>query len=428
MSISISRFRSAIIEHLKRALPKDSARGQRVRRTFLFFDHNYRVCRNTWHGVVVGAQQWIGTLLRHAKSVYMRRRVRVVVPQRAKSLAKTILYNLNLDGRAREIVARCQRLALFKAIRRALNARSERRRLTTELAHYARVRLPQTHHYDVVCVIAFRGRHDILRLVVHELLHERESDMQVGVVLACDEPLDVSFANDLRGIYEHVGIVITDNSPLGLKWQRAVDCARLANPDFLLITGSDDITTTSFLRKNIRHMRDTSLGVIDMTGPRTWLLVDLGDGEQREASGFWTLSYHYEGHGMPLGAGRIYSREFLQRIDWVLFDVAREVHLDDMGYEKLVELGGMLYNPTLDDGYILSVKGAWSAMNSVEVILNCDTITTRPCNEQELERIRGELTAEVCDYLDRHLSAQSSKVMDRTVSVEVRDNVLAQTI
>lgn len=257
---------------------------------------------------------------------------------------------------------------------------------------YAAVPLSAAVDYAAVGVIAFQGRHAVLEIVVRELLKVNERwDRRLGVVLAASDEADINFAARLRDELGDIGIVMTPNNPLGRKWQRAVDCARVADPDFLFITGSDDVLSASFVIKNVQLMERQELGTIAMAAPRTWLLLDTTACSNEQDAVFWQISYKNSHHLMPLGAGRIYSKAFLDKVDGQIFDCALDRLLDDQGYNLVLAHSGVIYTTTLDDGFVLSVKGAWNSMNPTNVILEADSIAAGPVEAHFADWIKSEL-------------------------------------
>jgi hypothetical protein len=241
--------------------------------------------------------------------------------------------------------------------------------------------------FDCVTVIAFQGRHQALGVVVEALCDERLGTKRHGVVLACDAETDLFFCQELHERYENFSYLVVENNPLGRKWQLAVECARSLNPRYLAITGSDDLMTQSYLENNMSIMDNSRLGTIAMSGPRTWYVVSNKkylDSNQESTVVVFKLSYKNTHHLMPLGAGRIYSRGFLEANDWKVFDCNLDRLLDDQGYESCVLQNETIYNTVISDGVIVSIKGAWGAMNPLSEILKANSIVTTELSFQEL--------------------------------------------
>ena len=113
--------------------------------------------------------------------------------------------------------------------------------------------------------------------------------------------------------------------------------------------------------------------------------LDVSDVSVKNA--LYKVSYNNKSHLMPLGAGRIYSAAYLDKINWQIFDRHLEKHLDDKGYYDVINKNLIVYNPTFDDGFVLSIKGEWSAMNNFDYILKFDSINATKVLGNEKNKI-----------------------------------------
>lgn len=150
-----------------------------------------------------------------------------------------------------------------------------------------------------------------------------------------------------RHRYPDAVVLFANNSPLGAKWQYAVGHARQIDHTHIIITGSDDLLSKDFIQKAVDAK-------VDMYGLKSWYITD---GEN-----LYLFDYMPK---QPLGGGRCYSREFLEKIDYNLFDRSREKLLDDQGFEKSVGSNVRLVN----EPDILAVKGPWETMNPLQITL-----------------------------------------------------------
>lgn len=238
---------------------------------------------------------------------------------------------------------------------------------------------------NLVVAIAFSDRHEILRSVVNEVFKSENLGLDVAIVLSCTNDEDVSYAKQMQLKYKKIGIVQCDNNPLGNKWHLAVDCAQKFSPMALMITGSDDIVSASYLKNNFQHIMADKLEVFGMIAPRVWYVLDY----KREITNsvLWRVAYRNDYHHIPLGAGRIYSAKYLDRINWQIFDRNLDSLLDDKGYYHVLEEELCVYSPTLDDGMVISVKGSWVTMNSLELILAVESIASIQVTGKEKEDV-----------------------------------------
>lgn len=165
-------------------------------------------------------------------------------------------------------------------------------------------------------------------------------------------------------VYHHA------NSPLGAKWQHAVNMARTHAPDLLIIDGSDDVLLGN-TAKLVATMEDT-----DMLG---FMGFEAFDG----ANHYWL---RYKPHvKMPIGGGRVYTRALLDRMRWRLFDVHREKWLDEYGYANARRVGDGKGGPAriklVDRApglQVVALKGDWPQKNSMAKYLRGKNIDVTP--------------------------------------------------
>lgn len=110
------------------------------------------------------------------------------------------------------------------------------------------------------------------------------------------------------------------NNPLSYKWHQAVRCLKQVDFDYCILLGSDDYIDEKFLKFVDKEIKDC-----DMIG-----FLDA----YYEANGknyYWT-GYKNHREGEPVGAGKVYSKELLERIDYVLYPDFKDVGLDFMAW------------------------------------------------------------------------------------------------
>jgi hypothetical protein len=140
-----------------------------------------------------------------------------------------------------------------------------------------------------------------------------------------------------------------DIRPLGNKWQALVTIAKFLDLSHLIITGSDDLLHKDFLK----HIDPSAA----LNGVQQWYIYEP---ERKQL-------YHFEYKAKQcLGGGRVYSRAFLDSINWQLFDTTQDRLLDDMGWIKAAATGSVniIHKPL-----ILAVKGPWPCMNPLKQTL-----------------------------------------------------------
>lgn len=175
------------------------------------------------------------------------------------------------------------------------------------------------------------------------------------IVLVCSDTKEAAF----YGVeFPSIDVHITDNQPLGAKWQHGVNQARLLKPNPLIITGSDDLLGQNF----VQHVCETIDRGYEFIGFQRWHVVN--------GKTCYLFDYTPKMPDFPLGA-RAYSKRMLEAIKYRLFDVVKDKHLDDHGWNR-AKASGLKYLLTRasDMFPIYSIKGDWPVLNQFERMLN----------------------------------------------------------
>lgn len=133
---------------------------------------------------------------------------------------------------------------------------------------------------------------------------------------------------------EDYSITWAYNEPLGRKWNIGMqDVANYVSPDYVMILGSDDLISSSFL-EHIDHKINQGYELI---GIRDLYFYSLNPRRIKYGEcGYWA------GRGKLLGVGRTVHRRLLEKVDWAPWGETKNSGLD----------GSMLKNirPYLDEG------------------------------------------------------------------------------
>lgn len=207
----------------------------------------------------------------------------------------------------------------------------------------------QPKKYDVVTIIAFLGRHQMMELNIKTL---RKQTKKTGIILIGSSEEDTKWASSIAN--DDVYYLECVNKPLGLKWNVGVKYSKLFNPNAIVILGSDDLLSTNYIEYMYKHITNG----IDLVGKSDWNIVALNE--------FYEASY--KGFGL-LGAGKIISKRILDELDWSIFDIIRHYSLDSLG-TQIISKKGKHMSDNNKNVSILSVKGNFPQKNTLKSILN----------------------------------------------------------
>lgn len=172
----------------------------------------------------------------------------------------------------------------------------------------------------------------------------------MGVILVVSDKDELAV---FRQLFPDISIVHHGNHPLGLKWQSGVEIARGLKADPLIINGSDDILHPSYFAK-VQELIEAGHPFVAL---KSWYVYDLKN----------VYRFDYLPN-IPLGGGRAYSRELLEKIAFKVFDCRKDRHLDDLGYQNVLQKKVKV--KILNEPLIMSVKGSWPVMNPLNAMFN----------------------------------------------------------
>lgn len=162
----------------------------------------------------------------------------------------------------------------------------------------------------ILVITAFWRRFELLEIMLDNL-----AGLGIEVVAAGSEgAVSREIAQEHGAHYTEV-----DNQPLGQKWQHALFTARDYDPEAVMVLGSDNIVNQAIIDEWSRLLDEG------------YEYLGLYDAYQFNPE-FWTL-IHWPGYvgkreGEPIGSARCFSRAFLDRIKWRLWDTTLSSSLD----------------------------------------------------------------------------------------------------
>lgn len=217
-----------------------------------------------------------------------------------------------------------------------------------------------------VVVICTHARHEITCKNIKTLLNQTRPPRIVLVV--SDNQEFIKYSEE----FQSITVMTYPNIPLGAKWQAGVELAVKMNADPLIITGSDDILSRTFVEYACDAMKAMNL---DFIGLRS----------------YWV---HYKSQAylieykplMPIGGGRVYSRHCLRRVNNEVFNASLNRHLDDLGWKKLQGITFNKWIVTDEPGIAIhAIKGDWVMKNpfnprhpNVNIIQTADSCEILP--------------------------------------------------
>ncbi len=236
---------------------------------------------------------------------------------------------------------------------------------------------------DLTIVIAAHDRLAILEQVITQFsaIEERKPEGSIQLVICLSDRNEASLLENSIGERAWIHIILCPNKPLGNKWQQAVNYAKELNPNHLLVCGSDDVVSEDYLSQCESSFLQYS--DLDLCAPNHWHIVNLAENVYR-------VKYKNSSTKQVLGAGRMYSRFFLDEIDWRLFDRQLDSGLDHRGLATVLDRSPQKLKVIDTEYTVLSVKGDWSMLNTFRVIESSGKVSVEKLENQAAKRCMKE--------------------------------------
>jgi hypothetical protein len=184
----------------------------------------------------------------------------------------------------------------------------------------------------IITVTAMHGRHDTVAECI-----QRMPFIDKVYIYSTDE--DGKFLED-QDIY---AMAKYRNNPISYKWNMAIRTLEQIDFDAVILLGSDDYIDEAFLNYVKRTIPD-----FDMIGFKDIYF-------QHNGGLYYWSGYNNNRRGEPCGAGKVYSRKFLECIKWNLFDVARDRGLDKISWQRVNQAKAKIHVTSLKENGLMLV-------------------------------------------------------------------------
>ena len=182
-----------------------------------------------------------------------------------------------------------------------------------------------------------------------------------------DKTLIPYITTDSKGHKYKLISTITPVRALGDKVQAGVQHCRNYNPDAILMCGSDDLLSLNWTEKMLEYIKQ-----YDVIGTDHLYTLSFNPLNLMINSYKGTLRY-----GEPAGPGRVISSRVLNKLNWELYPPGLSQNLDKNSFAKLNSVNAKFYLYTGDEAKILSVKGPWEHITTLENLrtISCEQIS-----------------------------------------------------
>lgn len=170
------------------------------------------------------------------------------------------------------------------------------------------------------------------RIIVLSCMHHRHETVRfcleqmpfLPVVMIYSDDADGEFLDSIPNVMAKAKV---RNNPLSFKWNTAVRCLAQVEFDAVILLGSDDYVDRAFMQ-----FIESEISDCDMIGFKDIYFKQGND------------LYYWEGYdnkrkGEPAGAGKVYTKSFLESIGYNLFPSFNDVGLDGISWNVVKAAG-----------------------------------------------------------------------------------------
>lgn len=161
------------------------------------------------------------------------------------------------------------------------------------------------------------------------------------------------------------------DTPLGAKWQEAVNQALKLNANPLIILGSDDFLSKTYIKTVLEYLAKG----FDMVGCTSWYTYDV------KSKKLYRMRYKNINQDFPVGSGKAYSGNLIQSMNYKIFDRTKDRRLDDYGHKNALMCNARIH--LIREPEILAVKSGFGEMNPTFKYLQSPNIESILVKDQE---------------------------------------------
>lgn len=218
--------------------------------------------------------------------------------------------------------------------------------------------VPESYQPKIICVMAVYKRPAITIKTI-DLMKRQKYPLEKIIIVGSDR-IDYEVA-------ERTGVEYLqhENMPLSNKWQYGINYARQFEPDAILINGSDSWLTTNWCAetKDLLHQG------YDLIGKTQFYSCKVNPNEKIQV-----VHRTYKSRQDPVGAGRLISKDILDRLDWKWFPAGRRTGLDGTSFKNMKRRcpdAEVKYINDMQDVLVMGVKSTtWDTINPFRFVMS----------------------------------------------------------
>ena len=206
--------------------------------------------------------------------------------------------------------------------------------------------------YDFVICMAIWKRHNVLRKVIN-LINSYNLPFSIGFVLIYSRSTDFNLFPNINNVH----FFYASNMPLGSKWLSGIYSTQLFDPKMIMILGSDDMVSEEYIKEAYKCITKDN---VEFCYGNSWLTYNANNGN------LYQQSYQAKSRKI-LGAGRVFSRKLLKKVNYKIYDPILKCGLDNT-FRLLSQIKRFKSHIIQTPGVLL-YKGSWECISDLRTLL-----------------------------------------------------------
>jgi len=199
-------------------------------------------------------------------------------------------------------------------------------------------------------------RPEIFRIFAEGVNRLREEFDIVPVAVGSEKEKSMKLCREYEFLY-----LERPNKPLSKKFNEGLEVFRTYPVDYVVVLGSDDLISNSFLRAYMPHMErgEDLIGVLDI------YFYEIGKGRLSYWSGYGDKKENKHRQGEPLGMGRAINIDLIKRMKYRLWPENIDRSLDWHMWQRLRRIKPVTMRMKDEDIFGVDVKSRVNITNSI---------------------------------------------------------------
>ena len=217
--------------------------------------------------------------------------------------------------------------------------------------------------YDMIIIIPIHYRFNILDVLLKNVF--TNINISIGVILIYSDNNNYTYCKNIKDTYKDVHFFWCNNK-VSSKFDMAISYLKLFNYDTVMILGSDDIVLHDYIYTSYQHVINN---IYDIYCTKNFKVKNMDNNM------VYDFTYINENSNFPIGAGKVFSKKYLEYFKYSIFDTSLLNNLDTTMHIMLNNSPSYKYKLIPYTNLLITLKQGSNQMNNINKILQYQYIS-----------------------------------------------------